>query len=30
VLEFFDRVGYTRFQRDVHLLRVDSRLSEML
>ncbi|APR38656.1 selenocysteine-specific translation elongation factor [Paraburkholderia sp. SOS3] len=30
VLEFFDRVGYTRFQRDVHLLRVDSRLSETL
>jgi selenocysteine-specific elongation factor len=30
VLEFFDRVGYTRFQRDVHLLRLDSRLSEML
>jgi selenocysteine-specific elongation factor len=30
VLEFFDRVGYTRFQRDVHLLRADSRLREML
>ena len=30
VLEFFDRVGYTRFQRDVHLLRGDSRLREML
>ncbi len=30
LLEFFDRVGYTRFQRNVHLLRVDSRLSETL
>ncbi|CAG4912448.1 selenocysteine-specific translation elongation factor [Paraburkholderia saeva] len=26
ILEFFDRVGYTRFHRDVHLLRIDSRL----
>lgn len=25
VLEFFDRVGYTRFQRDRHLLRTDTR-----
>jgi selenocysteine-specific elongation factor len=25
VLEFFDRVGYTRFHRDLHVLRVDSR-----
>ncbi|CAB3752116.1 selenocysteine-specific translation elongation factor [Paraburkholderia solisilvae] len=30
VLEFFDRVGYTRFQRDVHLLRADSRMGETL
>jgi selenocysteine-specific elongation factor len=30
ILEFFDRVGYTRFQRDVHLLRADSRLFEVL
>ncbi|MFC0400353.1 selenocysteine-specific translation elongation factor [Paraburkholderia rhizosphaerae] len=30
VLEFFDRVGYTRFQRDVHLLRGDSGISETL
>jgi selenocysteine-specific elongation factor len=30
VLEFFDRVGYTRFQRDVHLLRNDSRVGEKL
>ncbi|CAB3748468.1 selenocysteine-specific translation elongation factor [Paraburkholderia humisilvae] len=30
VLEFFDRVGYTRFQRDVHLLRADSRINETL
>ncbi|MDR5801470.1 selenocysteine-specific translation elongation factor [Caballeronia sp. LZ001] len=28
VLEFFDRVGYTRFHRDLHLLRTDSRLHE--
>jgi selenocysteine-specific elongation factor len=26
ILEFFDRVGYTRFYRDLHLLRADSRL----
>jgi selenocysteine-specific elongation factor len=25
ILEFFDRVGYTRFHRDLHLLRGDSR-----
>jgi selenocysteine-specific elongation factor len=30
ILEFFDRVGYTRFQRDRHLLRSDSRLHELL
>jgi selenocysteine-specific elongation factor len=30
ILEFFDRVGYTRFQRDRHLLRTDSRLHELL
>jgi selenocysteine-specific elongation factor len=30
ILEFFDRVGYTRFQREQHLLRVDSRLNEVL
>lgn len=30
ILEFFDRVGYTRFQRDMHLLRTDSRLHELL
>jgi selenocysteine-specific elongation factor len=30
LLEFFDRVGYTRFQRDVHLLRMDSRLGDTL
>ena len=30
VLEFFDRVGYTRFHRDVHLLRVDSGVGERL
>ncbi|RQH08953.1 selenocysteine-specific translation elongation factor [Paraburkholderia dinghuensis] len=30
ILEFFDRVGFTRFQRDQHLLRADSRLSEVL
>ncbi|WP_250535532.1 selenocysteine-specific translation elongation factor [Caballeronia sp. AZ10_KS36] len=28
VLEFFDRVGYTRFHRDLHLLRTDSRWHE--
>jgi len=28
VLEFFDRVGYTRFHRDLHLLRADSRWHE--
>ncbi|WP_323119755.1 selenocysteine-specific translation elongation factor [Burkholderia alba] len=26
ILEFFNRVGYTRFHRDLHLLRADSRL----
>ncbi|WP_153101914.1 selenocysteine-specific translation elongation factor [Paraburkholderia hayleyella] len=26
ILEFFDRVGYTRFQREVHVLRTDSLL----
>jgi len=30
ILEFFDRVGYTRFQHDRHLLRADSRLHELL
>jgi selenocysteine-specific elongation factor len=30
ILEFFDRVGYTRFQRDLHLLRTDSRWHEWL
>ncbi|MGF6771932.1 selenocysteine-specific elongation factor [Paraburkholderia sp. GAS199] len=30
VLEFFDRVGYTRFHRDVHLVRADSRWIEGL
>jgi selenocysteine-specific elongation factor len=30
ILEFFDRVGYTRFHRDVHLLRGDSRLGELV
>jgi selenocysteine-specific elongation factor len=30
ILEFFDRVGYTRFQREQHLLRADSRLNEVL
>ena len=29
ILEFFDRVGYTRFLRDQHLLRTDSRMNEM-
>ncbi|WP_250481948.1 selenocysteine-specific translation elongation factor [Caballeronia sp. NCTM5] len=28
ILEFFDRVGYTRFHRDLHLLRADSRWHE--
>lgn len=28
LLEFFDRVGYTRFHRDLHLLRIDSRWHE--
>jgi selenocysteine-specific elongation factor len=28
ILEFFDRVGYTRFQRDLHVLRPDSRMRE--
>ncbi|SAK94131.1 selenocysteine-specific translation elongation factor [Caballeronia ptereochthonis] len=28
ILEFFDRVGYTRFHRDLHLLRTDSRWHE--
>jgi selenocysteine-specific elongation factor len=30
ILEFFDRVGYTRFQRDLRLVRGDSRLLETL
>ena len=30
VLEFFDRVGYTRFHRDLHVLRVDSRWLELI
>ncbi|MDR5754677.1 MULTISPECIES: selenocysteine-specific translation elongation factor [unclassified Caballeronia] len=30
VLEFFDRVGYTRFHRDFHVLRVDSRWHELI
>jgi selenocysteine-specific elongation factor len=30
VLEFFDRVGYTRFHRDMHVLRVDSRWQELI
>lgn len=30
VLEFFDRVGYTRFQHDIHYLRTDSRLHDLL
>jgi selenocysteine-specific elongation factor len=30
ILEFFDRVGFTRFQRNVHLLRPESRLNDVL
>jgi len=30
ILEFFDRIGYTRFQRDMHWLRRDSQLLETL
>ncbi|WP_322103064.1 selenocysteine-specific translation elongation factor [Paraburkholderia sp. J41] len=30
ILEFFDRVGYTRFHREKHLLRADSRMQEWL
>jgi len=30
LLEFFDRVGYTRFHRGLHLLRTDSRWLDML
>ncbi|QGZ64242.1 selenocysteine-specific translation elongation factor [Paraburkholderia acidisoli] len=30
ILEFFDRVGYTRFHREMHLLRPDSRMHEWL
>ncbi|WP_322053973.1 selenocysteine-specific translation elongation factor [Paraburkholderia bannensis] len=30
ILEFFDRVGYTRFHRDLHLLRADSRMRDWL
>ena len=30
ILEFFDRVGYTRFHRERHVLRPDSRLREVL
>ncbi|MFP6560698.1 selenocysteine-specific translation elongation factor [Paraburkholderia sp. B3] len=30
ILEFFDRVGYTRFHRERHVLRPDSRLHDVL
>ncbi|TCK38784.1 selenocysteine-specific translation elongation factor SelB [Paraburkholderia sp. BL8N3] len=30
VLEFFDRVGYTRFHRERHVVRVDSRWHELI
>ncbi|MFM0205439.1 selenocysteine-specific translation elongation factor [Paraburkholderia fungorum] len=30
LLEFFDRVGYTRFHRDLHLMRTDSRWLDAL
>ncbi|MFM0340830.1 selenocysteine-specific translation elongation factor [Paraburkholderia fungorum] len=30
LLEFFDRVGYTRFHRGLHLMRTDSRLFESI
>ena len=30
VLEFFDRVGYTRFHRELHVMRTDSRWLELL
>jgi selenocysteine-specific elongation factor len=30
VLEFFDRVGYTRFHRDLHVMRTDSRWLDLL
>ncbi len=30
ILEFFDRIGYTRFQRDMHWLRPDSQLHQTL
>jgi selenocysteine-specific elongation factor len=30
ILEFFDRVGYTRFQRDLRIVRADSRLLDAL
>jgi selenocysteine-specific elongation factor len=30
VLEFFDRVGYTRFHRELHVIRTDSRWLELL
>jgi selenocysteine-specific elongation factor len=30
VLEFFDRVGYTRFHRELHVLRTDSRWLDLL
>jgi selenocysteine-specific elongation factor len=30
ILEFFDRVGYTRFQRERRLVRADSRLLDVL
>jgi selenocysteine-specific elongation factor len=30
ILEFFDRVGYTRFHRDLHLLRADTRWPELI
>ncbi|KHJ59432.1 SelB domain-containing protein, partial [Burkholderia glumae] len=29
ILEFFDRVGYTRFHRDRHLLRAESALRDL-
>ena len=30
LLEFFDRVGYTRFHRGLHLMRTDSRWLDLL
>jgi selenocysteine-specific elongation factor len=29
-LEFFDRVGYTRFHRGLHLMRTDTRWLDLL